>query len=248
MTSYIEYSDELLSIQSGIYEKYWDDGSPKTLGRYVNDSMTGYWEYYNLNGNLNEEGAYVNNNRVGLWRTYYYEGQIKTESNYKDGYLDGEQISYDSLGDVTEIEQYRMGELIEGGNIGDFTYNFESNDNPSEEVFKIVEKFPLFPGCPNRYNFTRKKECADKKFMNFLYSTLQYPADARQLGVIGSAKVSFVIEADGSITEVKVLSGLNQSITEELNRVIALMPAWIPGEQDGKKVRVQFNLPVNFNQ
>ena len=247
MTLYQEYADEEMQVRDGIHEEFWDDGSPKGLGGYTRDSMTGYWEYYHPNGNLREEGAYWDNARDGSWKSYYVAGPLESESNYAAGLLDGKQIQYDSLGNVTDVEWYEMGEEVEGGNAGDFAYGLEPGVRPPNDTFTVVEKFPLLPGCPDRLNYAQKKPCADRKLLQFLYSTLRYPAEARRFGVTGSAMVSFVIEADGSLAEVKVLSGLCQSITEELERVVSLMPDWIPGEQDGKKVRVQFNLPVDFS-
>jgi protein TonB len=66
------------------------------------------------------------------------------------------------------------------------------------------------------------------------------------LGVQGKVYVTFVVEVDGSITDVKVLRGIGSGCDDEAVRVVKSMPKWVPGKQRGVPVRVQFNLPINF--
>ncbi|RYU95937.1 energy transducer TonB [Emticicia agri] len=80
----------------------------------------------------------------------------------------------------------------------------------------------------------------------FLGKTLQYPSAAQRNNVGGRVYMSFVIEKDGSITDVKVVKGVGFGLDEEATRVVKLMPKWIPGKQNGRNVRVRFTLPVTF--
>lgn len=105
--------------------------------------------------------------------------------------------------------------------------------NEQGQVFTIVEEQPEFSGGVDA-------------LMKFLSENLVYPPDAREKGIQGTVFVTFVVEKDGSITDVRVLRGVATSIDEEAMRVIKAMPNWKPGYQRGEPVRTQFNLPLRF--
>ena len=86
----------------------------------------------------------------------------------------------------------------------------------------------------------------DEARIKFLQENMKYPEEAKELGVQGKVFVTFVVEVDGSITDVKVLRGIGSGCDDEAVRVVKSMPKWIPGKQRGVPVRVQFNLPINF--
>jgi protein TonB len=102
-----------------------------------------------------------------------------------------------------------------------------------EQIFTIVEDQPGFPG-------------GDAALMQYLQSNLRYPTMAREAGIQGTVFVTFVVERDGSITDVRILRGVGGGLDEEAVRVVRNMPRWTPGRQRGQAVRVQFNLPIRF--
>lgn len=109
------------------------------------------------------------------------------------------------------------------------------NQSPQEEdVFMVVEKMPEYPGG----NDARVK---------FLVENVKYPEEARKNGVSGTVYVSFIVEKDGEISNVKVVRGVDELLDNEAVRVVKMMPAYDPGMQRGKPVRVQFTLPIQFN-
>lgn len=111
----------------------------------------------------------------------------------------------------------------------------EAEEEMSEsEIFTVVEETPQFPG-------------GDEMRLRFLSENLKYPQAAREASVQGTVYISFVIEADGTITNTRIVRGIGQGCDEEALRVIQLMPKWQPGKQRGKPVRVQFNMPVRFS-
>jgi protein TonB len=75
---------------------------------------------------------------------------------------------------------------------------------------------------------------------------MKYPQMARESGIQGTVYVTFVVERNGNVTDVKVLRGIGGGCDEEAIRVIQAMPPWVPGKQRGKPVRVQFNMPIRF--
>jgi len=109
---------------------------------------------------------------------------------------------------------------------------------------------PRFPGCEDLPTQKERKACADKKMLEFIYKNIKYPAIARENGVEGVAVVQFVVEKDGSITDINVVRDPGAQTGAEAERVVRLMEKqnikWIPGKQRGRAVRVQFNLPVKF--
>jgi protein TonB len=115
-----------------------------------------------------------------------------------------------------------------------------------DEIFKVVEDNPAFPGCEDISNKDEKKKCADEKMLQFIYSNIKYPAIARENGVEGMVVIKFVVEKDGSITNSEIVRDIGAGCGQEALRVVGQMPKWNPGKQRGRAVRVQFNLPVKF--
>ena len=109
----------------------------------------------------------------------------------------------------------------------------EEEEVVEAEIFTVVESMPEFPGGPG-------------KMMEYSARNIKYPAMARESGIQGRVFVNFVVEPDGSVSNVKVLRGIGGGCDEEAVRVVESMPKWTPGRQRGKAVRVSFNLPVRF--
>ncbi len=86
----------------------------------------------------------------------------------------------------------------------------------------------------------------DKGRVNFLINNMYYPETAKMKGIQGTVYVSFFIEKDGTVSHVKILRSPHPILSKEAMRVVREFPKWKPGEQDGKKVRVQFNMPLRF--
>lgn len=119
-----------------------------------------------------------------------------------------------------------------------------------EEIFTVAEDMPRFPGCEDKASKKEKEECAQKKMLEFIYANIKYPSIARENGIEGTAVVTFVVEKDGSVKDVRVIKDIGGGCGDEAMRVVDLMNKkgikWTPGKQRGTAVRVQFNLPVKF--
>lgn len=103
----------------------------------------------------------------------------------------------------------------------------------SDEVYQVVEEMPEYPG-------------GMEAMYKFLSENIHYPAKAKEEGIEGRVYVNFVVEADGRLTNIKVLHGIGGGCDEEAVRVVEAMPKWKPGRNQGKAVRVHFNLPIVF--
>jgi len=110
----------------------------------------------------------------------------------------------------------------------------ESEDDSSKDDLYInVDKKATFPGGNN-------------KAIAFIKENLKYPEDAANYGIQGRVIVKFVVEEDGSISDIEVVRGVYPSLDAEAVRVVKLMPKWQPAERGGKPVRSRFNFPVYF--
>ena len=110
------------------------------------------------------------------------------------------------------------------------------DEKPKEEetkVFDVVEQMPQFPGGP-------------QALFEYLSKNIKYPVVAEENGIQGRVIVTFVVERDGSITDVKVAKSVDPSLDKEAMRVVKSMPNWIPGKQNGSAVRVKYTVPVTF--
>ena len=108
---------------------------------------------------------------------------------------------------------------------------------PKRTIFTLrvlQEKMPTYPGGMGA-------------LMQYLASNIKYPVEAEENGIKGRVICTYIVETDGSITDVKVIKSVAPSLDKEAVRVISAMPKWIPGEQAGKPVRVKYTLPVTFN-
>lgn len=101
------------------------------------------------------------------------------------------------------------------------------------QVFTVVEQQPEFPGGTDA-------------LYKFIGKNMRYPESAKRMNVEGRVFVSFVIEKDGSVTDVQVMKGIHQACDAEAIRVIKSIPAWKAGKQNGRPVRVRFSLPIQF--
>ena len=105
--------------------------------------------------------------------------------------------------------------------------------NNNDSIYQIVDEMPQYPG-------------GEKAMMEYVAKNVKYPQEAKDKEIQGRVFVSFVIEKDGSVNEVKVLRSIGGGCDEEAVRVIKAMPKWKPGKQEGKPVRVSYMMPINF--
>ena len=106
-------------------------------------------------------------------------------------------------------------------------------EEPVDKVHEIVESMPEFPG-------------GMEAFYKYVAEEMDYPSLARRMGIEGRVYVQFVIDKDGSITEVNAVRGIGAGCDEEAELVLANAPKWVPGKQRGRAVKVRMILPITF--
>ena len=107
------------------------------------------------------------------------------------------------------------------------------NSESSEKIFGIVEQMPSFRG-------------GHQKLLEYLSENVQYPEECEEACIQGRVIVTFVIEKDGSISDVKVAKSVDPLLDKEAVRVVSQMPKWVPGKQSGIAVRMKYTIPVTF--
>ncbi len=112
-------------------------------------------------------------------------------------------------------------------------YHAEHAQDSVKRVYDIVAEMPKFPG-------------GNHELMSFIEKNKVYPAVAIENGVQGRVVVAFVVEADGSLTDIQVVRSVDPSLDREAVRVVSCMPKWIPGKEDGRALAVRYNVPVSF--
>lgn len=121
------------------------------------------------------------------------------------------------------------------------TYDINSTENlhirisnpNNDSIYQQVDVMPEFPG-------------GEKAMMQFVVDNVTYPQSAKDKNIQGKVYVSFVVEKDGSVDQVKVMRSIGGGCDEEAVRVVKAMPKWVPGKKDGKNVRVNYVLPFVF--
>ena len=118
--------------------------------------------------------------------------------------------------------------------LNDFVFTPTKNKNEEEEVIlTFADDMPEFPG-------------GESSLLKFLGSNVKYPVIAQENGIQGKVYVSFVINETGNIDDVCIVRGVDNSLDNEALRVVRSMPKWKPGKQDGKTVKVRYNVPIFF--
>ena len=133
---------------------------------------------------------------------------------------------------VVVVKAKKPQTLEEAATQGDIAIGAIDYDKP-EKPFDVVEQMPEFPG-------------GQEALMQFLRQEVKYPKEAEEKGLQGRVVVRYIIEKDGSISEVEIAKSVNEYLDAEAIRVVNAMPKWKPGKQNGEPVRVKFTLPVTF--
>ena len=160
------------------------------------------------------------------------------------------EFKLDTLSLEEKLEQYYYEEM-EADFLDTFPKVKKVEEEPEEEkIFNVVEELPHFPGCSGQgLSKEELKKCAEKKMKEFIYSNLKYPPKAVQEKIEGEVIIKFIVDKDGSISNVEILKDIGNGCGEEAKRVIQLMnngKKWVPTSARGKPVKVRFTVPVIF--
>ena len=212
-----------------------DSLSNNKIGGFNNLTEQADNDFYYWSGQENNNGEfYILNMRNGEFEGSTYESnklRVRAVRNYD---IDNtttlkKSFSFQSMADWTQ-GKYKT-TFFAG--IASPKTKAPISEGSKSEIFTVVETMPEFTG-------------GQSKLSEYLASNIKYPAMARENGISGTVHVSFVIEDNGSLSNITALNRLGGGLTEEALRVVKMMPNWTPGKQNGKVVRVQCTFPINF--
>ncbi len=207
---------------------YFIDGKTQMTGVYSSlekNIKNGPFKYYSSSGFITSEGNYLENKKEGLWVGYYENAiDIWYKENYKNDTLEGLQYYYYQNGSLKRKDSTIRGEIKMG-----HCYTSSGSDT----AYFPFRKDPKFVG-------------GEQARALFIQNNIKYPFNAEKKNIQGMVILSFIVEMDGSISEVKLVQGVHPLLNEEAIKVTKSMPPWIPAKIDGKATRAQFNMPILF--
>lgn len=222
------YTDNQLT---GLEIVFYPNGKADIVNEYP-DSGNIYNTINNnflIKANYDSLGKVLVENGNGYYKAYDDKFKyIKEEGPVKDGMRDSiwKGISKDFELELTFTEIYNKGKLVSGTAI--------SQDGQTSTYIKARGVPPQFKG-------------GDKAFGTYLGSNIVYPEDARRNNIEGIVIISFVVEKNGKISDIKVNKSVRSDLDGEAVRVIRYSPRWIPGTEFGKPIRVSYDVPINFS-
>ena len=208
------------------YEQSWQDANG-TLALKNNSgvdihNVSFIITYYDINGNEMDYKEFTKDVEIAIGRTR----KIDIPAYEKDRHYH----YYKSEG-INEQKAFKIAFDLKGYHTGK-TENPEKSQERNK-VYNVVSQMPSFPG-------------GQGALFEWISKNVVYPADAKEGGVQGRVIVSFVVECDGAISNVRVVKSVFPSLDKEAIRVVGSMPKWIPGRQGEEAVPVEFVVPVTF--
>jgi TonB family protein len=210
-------------IPVGDVIEYYPNGKFYNLKTYVKSNFGG--DDLMLKNCSDSTGKILAENGNGYWLNFLDENFADryTEGPIKDGMETGEWRSY--IYGIKEIYIFRKGRLISS----------KSNDKPNDvQQNKLPDDVPQFPGGAERFG-------------SFLSKKLRFPEVAIEQRINGRVIIAFIVEADGTLTDIKLDQGIGYGCDEEALRIMKSSPRWIPAKKEGKPVRTPYKVPIVFS-
>jgi TonB family protein len=241
LTSYFDAHWVLTSVDNAIYirkkiksEKGWNvteyykSGQAEMKGLFSDDSLKkrqGLFVWYNDKGTMIHESNFTDGKSDGAEIYYYANGQKQMEGFNKNDKNDGNWTAYYESGKISGTARYKDGRQIAAK-----FYNEDGSPNDKATLFMRESEFPGGIGALGEY----------------LSSHLKYPAKAIKNNIQGTVIVEFVVDKDGSVSDIKVIKSVDLLLDEEAVRVIKKMPKWDPAIQGGRLVKSYKRQPIEF--
>lgn len=221
------YSTPALTLLHGFYKSWWDDGSIREQGSYQYGRKNGIWLQHEPGQGKSSSGEYINDQKEGIWTQLDSAGVIESVYTYKDGKRYGKYFLYDATGQKTNEGLYR-------------------NDSLIAELFKqSITTPPYLKSCTAQGGNTISA-CTESALAQYFYTTMKYPAKARQQHIEGIAFAQWDVMPDGSVKNIRVAQALSDEIESETFKVLKNMPGWEPARKEGLPIKYTVSLPINF--
>jgi protein TonB len=219
----IYYDLNFNKVKSLNTAKYYD-----IIQHDKNDTNRAISKIYFKSGKIRNEKSYSSFSKKqldGKIRAWDTTGQIRKDIDYKGGKINGKVITYWKNGKQKRNDTFENDKFISGK-----CWDKNGNEIPHTDFIKM----PNYAGGQDALSRYLKKK-------------IKYPRKARRKGIEGIVQISFIVNKDGSITEVKIKEGINDILDKKVMRVVEKMPKWEAGTHDGEAVRMRMVLPIHFN-
>jgi protein TonB len=150
---------------------------------------------------------------------------VEDEEEVEETVIESTETNEDEIIEVEEVE-------------------IEEVEEDIDVPFAVIEDVPIFPGC-EKVSKDKRRDCFQEKMNNHIRKNFRYPEIAQEMGIQGRVYVNFIIDKDGSITNIR-MRGPDQNLEKEAQRIISQLPSMTPGKQRGRPVRVPFSIPITF--
>jgi protein TonB len=150
---------------------------------------------------------------------------VEDEEEVEETVIESTETNEDEIIEVEEVE-------------------IEEVEEDIDVPFAVIEDVPIFPGC-EKVSKDKRRDCFQEKMNNHIRKNFRYPEIAQEMGIQGRVYVNFIIDKDGSITNIR-MRGPDQNLEKEAQRIISRLPSMTPGKQRGRPVRVPFSIPITF--
>ncbi len=214
------------AAEAGLVKTFYITGEKHSEYPIQNKTLkaTGYQRGWHQNGQLKYEQQIEQGVEVGTEKNWYDNGQLFYTLSYTNGKKHGEALTYYRNGARKRIEIFNNGALVAGK-----CFTASGQDT----TFFPHEKHPEYPG-------------GLKELYRYLGNNVKYPKKALKQNAHGIVILQFVVSKTGAIENVEVVKSVHPAIDQEAIRLVAGMPAWQPGQQEGIIKNVRYTLPVSF--
>jgi TonB family protein len=177
-----------------------------------------------------ETGKYINGQKDGDWLYYKANGDLRRKESYKDGQQSGPTYDYLSSSQKKK-KKNKKEETVNQTLTGEWIKYIQIGEKDSVPQFDI----PMFPG-------------GFPALIQFIKSNIKFPQMERESGMQGTVTALFVVETDGSVSNICIDKGMNAGpgFEQEALRIIRLMPNWTAGKENGKEIKVAITIPFAF--
>lgn len=186
--------------------------------------------YYHKNGTLHSHQNELKDLKEGWCIWYHSNGKKSAEGNYNNDLPNGEFSYYTESGKLEYIRTFRNDTLIKR-----VQYDLETG-----EIIKSKDNIQELPDTDAEY------PGGAVALQQWIASNVQYPEVSIQMNEQGRVYLSFVIEEDGSISNISVVKGVTEALDTEAKRLVSEMPNWIPAQNEGETCRARVQIPINF--
>jgi protein TonB len=216
------FSSFIFAKQDGIQREWYLNGQLKSEWIMQDGKLNGYNRTWFANGQIKNDSYYKDNLQFGSDKEWHENGKLLRSAEYANNKKNGKLLTYWPNGQLRRVDVYDMGELKEG----------QCSDSLGNKIPYIrYEEMPQFPA-------------GDLSF--YLAREVRYPIMAQKNAIQGRVIVQFIVDKNGTISEIKVVRSVDSSLDREAIRVVSSMPNWIPGKIEGEPVKVKYTLPINF--